>query len=54
MKQRLIAEELKFSCGIPGVVGFIDGTHNRLTHAPNGDIDYYTRKEYPSMQLQVR
>lgn len=53
VKQLQIAEEVENSRGIPGLVGFIDGTHIRLTHAPNGDNDYYNRKGYPSMQLQV-
>lgn len=48
MKQLQIAEEVENSCGIPGVVGFIDGTHKRLTHAPYGDNDYYNRKGYPA------
>lgn len=53
MKQLQIAEEMENSCGISGAVGFIDGTHIRPTHAPDEDYDYYNRKGYPSMQLQV-
>lgn len=53
MKQLQIAEEVENSCGISGAVGFIDGTHIRPTHAPDGDYDYYNRKGYPSMQLEV-
>lgn len=53
MKQLQIAEEVNNSCGIPEVVGFIDGTHIRLTHASNEENDYYNRKGYPSIQLQV-
>ncbi|XP_021340220.1 putative nuclease HARBI1 [Mizuhopecten yessoensis] len=47
------AEEIKNSTGIPGVVGFIDGTHIRLSSVPNGDSGYIDRKGFPSLQLQV-
>eukprot|EP00105_Crassostrea_gigas_P014661 XP_011431404.1 PREDICTED: uncharacterized protein LOC105331065 [Crassostrea gigas] len=53
VKQLQIAEEVENSCGIPGAVGFIDGTHIRPIHGPDGDYDYYNRKGYPSMQLQM-
>lgn len=53
MKQPQIAEEEENYCGIPGAVGFIDGNHIRPIHAPDGDYDYYNRKGYTSMQLQV-
>lgn len=53
MKQLQIAEEVENSCGIPGAVGFIDGTHIRPTHAPNGDYDYYNRKGNHSFNCRL-
>ncbi|KAK3107692.1 hypothetical protein FSP39_020061 [Pinctada imbricata] len=52
-EQKEIAREVQRNCGIPGVVGFIDGTHIRLASAPGGDRNFYNRKGYPSMQLQA-
>ena len=52
-KQQQTAREVEERYGIPGVIGFIDGTHIRLASAPGCDKDYYNRKGYPSMQLQV-
>lgn len=36
------------------MTGFIDGTHIRLSAAIGGERDYYNRKGYPSIQLQVK
>ncbi|XP_069131771.1 uncharacterized protein [Argopecten irradians] len=52
-RQREIAREVEDSVGIPGVVGFIDGTHIRLASAPGGEREYYNRKKFPSIQLQA-
>jgi len=40
-------------CHLPGVVGFVDGSHVRLSSALGGDKDFYNRKGFPSIQLQV-
>lgn len=32
------------TCGLPGVDGFLDGTHIRLSSALNGERDFYNRK----------
>jgi hypothetical protein len=38
---------------LPGVVGFVDGGHVRLSSALGGDKDFYNRKGFPFIQLQV-
>lgn len=38
---------------IENIIGAVNGTHIRLFCAPNGDQDYYNRKRFPSIQLQV-
>jgi hypothetical protein len=52
-RQVEIASEVETVCSLPGVVGFIDGTHIRLSAALGGEQDYYNIKGYPSIQLQV-
>ena len=52
-KQREISRNVEELCHLPGVVGFIDGSHIRLSSALGGDKDYFNRKGFPSMQLQV-
>ncbi|XP_033738912.1 putative nuclease HARBI1 [Pecten maximus] len=51
--QGLISEAISERVGLPNVVGFIDGTHIRLSQIPNGDTDYINRKGYPSIVLQL-
>ena len=41
------------SHGFPGVVGMIDGTHITIRMPAERGIDYYNRKEYYSVVLQV-
>jgi len=53
-RQRQIAGNIEQICHLPGVVGFIDGTHVRISAALKGDRDYYNRKGFPSVQLQVK
>ncbi|XP_046567601.1 putative nuclease HARBI1 [Haliotis rubra] len=48
-----IAATVQQNSGFPGVVGFLDGTHIRLSSPIGQDRDYYNRKGYPSMQLQL-
>ena len=50
----MISNAVQQESGLPGVVGFLDGTHIRMSGTIGGDQDYYNRKGYPSMQLQVR
>ena len=52
-RQNEIANAFQLSCGIPGVVGIIDGTHIRLSAPIKGDQDYINRKGFPSVVLQV-
>ncbi|KAK3107567.1 hypothetical protein FSP39_017459 [Pinctada imbricata] len=42
-EQKEIARKVQ-NCGIPGVVGFIDGTHIRLASAPGGDRKFLQQK----------
>ena len=41
------------SHGFPGVVGMIDGTHIAIRMPADRGIDYYNRKDYYSVVLQV-
>lgn len=52
-RQVEIATAVEEVSSLPGVIGFIDGSHIRLSAALGGEQDYYNRKGYPSMQLQV-
>jgi hypothetical protein len=52
-RQREIAAAVEDACELTGVVGFLDGTHIRLSAALQGDRDYFNRKGFPSIQLQV-
>ncbi|XP_053399128.1 putative nuclease HARBI1 [Mercenaria mercenaria] len=52
-RRRDIAAAVQQASGFPGVVGFLDGTHIRLSSAIGGDADYFNRKGYPSIQLQL-
>ncbi|XP_061183155.1 putative nuclease HARBI1 [Saccostrea echinata] len=52
-KRQQTAREVEDKYGISDVIGFMDGTHIRLASAPDGDRDYYNRRGFPSMQLQV-
>lgn len=52
-QQQRTAIEIQDMCSLPGVVGFIDGTHIRISSALQGQKDYYNRKGFPSIQLQV-
>jgi hypothetical protein len=36
-----------------GIVGAIDGTHIMVANIRGGTADYYNRKKYPSVQLQL-
>ena len=51
--KRIITEQTLENSRLPGIVGYIDGTHNRLAFCPQGDQDYYNRKRFPSILLQV-
>ncbi|XP_041347129.1 protein ANTAGONIST OF LIKE HETEROCHROMATIN PROTEIN 1-like [Gigantopelta aegis] len=48
-----IAQAVQGTSGFPGVIGYLDGTHIRLSAPIGGDRDYYNRKGFPSMQLQA-
>ncbi|XP_041372770.1 protein ALP1-like [Gigantopelta aegis] len=48
-----IAQAVHGTSGFPGVIGYLGGTHIRLSAPIGGDRDYYNRKGFPSMQLQV-
>ena len=51
--QQNISEDIENQCKIPNVIGFIDGTHIRLSCSPNNDNSYINRKGYPSVILQL-
>ncbi|XP_069108207.1 putative nuclease HARBI1 [Argopecten irradians] len=51
-KQQQTAQQVQQVCTLPGVIGFLDGTHIRLSTALGGEKDYFNRKGFPSMQLQ--
>lgn len=51
--QQAISRDFQLQSGIPGIIGALDGTHIRLYSAPKGDRDYFNRKQFPSIQLQV-
>ena len=51
--QRRTSREEAAKTRVPGIVGYIDGTHIRLSRLPNHDQDYINRKGYPSVVLQV-
>ncbi|XP_033730191.1 protein ALP1-like [Pecten maximus] len=53
VRQREIAHDVEEICKLPGVIGFLDGSHIRLASILNRDRDFYNRKGFPSMQLQV-
>ena len=48
-----VTQEVKNLCQHRGVIGFIDGTYVRLSSAIKGHKNFYNRKGYPSMQVQV-
>ncbi|XP_062588991.1 uncharacterized protein LOC134250654 [Saccostrea cucullata] len=52
-EQNEIAREFQLRCGLPDIVGVLDGTHIRLASCINGDTDYMNRKHFPSIQLQI-
>ena len=52
-RQEEIARKYERDYGLSGIIGFIDGSHIRLAVCPGSDQDYYNRKSFPSMQLQV-
>ncbi|XP_069103544.1 uncharacterized protein [Argopecten irradians] len=51
--QETTARENQLSFGLPDIMGYLDGTHIRLSGCPRGDNDFINRKHFPSMQLQV-
>lgn len=40
----VIAESFEESCGIPNIVGALDGTHIPIVNCPGGNADYMNRK----------
>lgn len=53
-QQRQTAEEIEENCRLPGVIGFIDGSHIQLSSALQGEKDYFNRKGFHSIKLQVK
>jgi predicted DNA-binding protein YlxM (UPF0122 family) len=51
--QQEISEAVERRCKVPNVIGFIDGTHIRLSCCPGDDNSYINRKRYPSIVLQL-
>ena len=52
-REEEIAESFEESCGIPNIVGVLDGTHIPIVNCPGGNADYINRKGYASIQLQL-
>jgi predicted DNA-binding protein YlxM (UPF0122 family) len=52
-RRQAISNSIASECDIEKCIGFIDGTHIRLTNIPAGDTDYVNRKGFPSIQLQL-
>ena len=52
-RQQDIAASFAAKSGMEGICGAIDGTHIRLHGAPGSERDFYNRKGFPSVQLQV-
>ena len=50
-RQDEISRSVEQSSKIPNVIGFVDGTHIRLTQTPHAD--YINRKGYPSINVQI-
>lgn len=48
-----ISEQFSVRCGMPGVVGVLDGTHIHIPGPSEHRDSYINRKGYPSMHLQV-
>lgn len=53
-RQNEVAADIERRSGLSGMIGFVDGTHIRLSFRPNEDQDYINRKGFPSLQLQVK
>ena len=52
--QQAISRQFQLQSGLRGIIGSLDGTHIRLSSPPGGDKDYFKRKNFPSVQLQVK
>ena len=52
-EQQEISNFIKDSSNVEGCIGFVDGTHIRLSRIPEKDNDYINRKGFPSCQLQL-
>lgn len=52
-EQEEISRDIEERTSLRGCIGFIDGTHIRLSSVPAGDTDYVNRKKFPSIQLQL-
>ncbi|CAC5368191.1 unnamed protein product [Mytilus coruscus] len=52
-RQDELSREIQLLHMLPNIIGAIDGTHIRLSSCPSNDNDYYNRKGFPSMQLQL-
>lgn len=52
--QNALSREFQLNSGIQGIIGCLIGSHIRLSAAPGGDNDYYNRKKFPSVRLQVK
>ena len=48
-----MSNRVERASSIRGCIGFIDGTHIRLASSPGGERDYFNRKGFPSIQLQI-
>lgn len=50
---RIIAKEFEEICGVPRIWLLIDGTHIPIRPSQDGKSDFYNRKGWPSIVLQV-
>ncbi|RVE41373.1 hypothetical protein evm_013977 [Chilo suppressalis] len=48
-----VKREFYNECGIPGVIGCVDGTHIAIIRPANNEERFYNRKQYHSLNVQI-
>ena len=52
-RRQEIIQGFEDACHMSPILGAIDDTHVRIVNPPDGHQDYYNRKGFPSLQLQL-